>query len=61
MDREIPTLPAASDSGRSIVISERAEKPVVYPIDSNGNVKFKITLPAMSYQWYVLRPTEEKQ
>ena len=61
VDREIPTPLAASDSGRSIVISERDENPVVYPIDSNGNVKFKITLPAMSYQWYVLRPTEEKQ
>lgn len=61
VDREIPPLPAASDSGRSIVISERDEKPAVYPIDSNGYVKFKITLPAMSYQWYVLRPTEEEQ
>lgn len=57
-DREIPPLPPAEETAHSIVISERDEKPMVYPIDSNGNVKIQITLPAMSYQWYVLRPTE---
>ncbi|HIT52999.1 MAG TPA: hypothetical protein IAD07_03575 [Candidatus Fimivicinus intestinavium] len=57
-DREIPPLPQAEKTGYSIILSEQDENPAVYPIDSNGNISIQITLPALSYQWYVLRPTE---
>lgn len=59
-DKEIPALPEAVLTENKIVVSENDEKPVTYQIDSNGNVKMQITLPAMSYKWYVLRPAEEK-
>lgn len=55
IDKEILPLRDAHDTDRTIVISENDEKPEVYTIDSNGNVKIKITLPAMSYKWYILR------
>lgn len=60
-DREIPPLPEPHQTDKTIVISKRDQAPAVYPIDSNGNVKMKITLPPMSYQWYVLRAEKEEQ
>lgn len=59
-DREIPPLPDSKRTGNSIILSELDENPKKYPIDSNGNVKMTLTLPAMSYQWYVLRPPREQ-
>ena len=58
-DREIPPLPPAVPTGRQMILSEQDEKPEVFEIDSNGNVKMRVTLPAMSYRWYVLRPYED--
>lgn len=54
IDKEIPALAEAHDTDKKIVISENDENPVTYTIDSNGNVKMKITLPAMSYKWFVM-------
>ena len=54
-DKEIPELPKAYATENTLVISESDEKPETYTIDSNGNVKIKITLPAMTYKWYVIR------
>lgn len=57
-DKAIPPLPPAAPTGRQIVISEMDENPQLFEIDSNGNAAMRITLPAMSYRWYVLRPYE---
>ena len=54
-DKDIPELPKAHATKNTLVISESDEKPETYNIDSNGNVKIKITLPAMTYKWYVIR------
>lgn len=59
-DKEIPTLPAAELTENTMIISEQDKNPKVYTIDSNGNVKMNITLPPMSYQWYVLRPNQKE-
>lgn len=59
-DKAIPPLPEAKLTERKICISEEDGAPLNYGIDTNGNVKMKITLPAISYKWYVLRkPSEE--
>lgn len=58
-DREIPTLPTALPTACKIILSEKDEKPASYTIDTNGNVKIKITLAPMSYNWYVMRPEKE--
>ncbi|MGN0572925.1 MAG: hypothetical protein ACI4IX_03195 [Acutalibacteraceae bacterium] len=59
-DKAIPPLPEAKLTERKICISEEDGTPKNYRIDTNGNVKMKITLPPMSYKWYVLRkPSEE--
>lgn len=59
-DKAIPPLPPAVPTGRRIVLSEKDERPEPCEIDSNGNVKMRLTLPAMSYRWYVLRPADTK-
>lgn len=58
-DKPIPPLPEAKLTENEICISEEDNKPENYKIDTNGNVKMKITLPAMSYKWYVLRPAQK--
>lgn len=58
-DKAIPPLPAAKETENAICISAEDKAPKIYKIDSNGNVHMKITLPAMSYQWYTLRAAEE--
>lgn len=58
-DKEIVPLSDGKETENKIVISESDENPQVFSIDSNGNVKIKITLPPMSYKWYVLRPEKE--
>lgn len=60
-DKEIPPLLPAAPTGRQIVISEMDENPQMFEIDSNGNAAMRITLPAMSYRWYVLRPYENEE
>lgn len=55
IDKDIPALAEASLTDNQIIISENDENPISYNIDSNGNVIMKITLPAMSYKWYVLK------
>lgn len=60
-DKEIPPLKEASCTGKKIAISERDENTEVFDIDSNGNVEFRITLPPMSYKWYVMHPAEEEK
>ena len=60
-DKPIPPMPKGEPTEKTIVISENDENPVSYSIDSNANVHMQLTLPAMSYKWYVLRaPKEEK-
>lgn len=60
-DKPIPPMPKGEPTEKTIVISENDENPVSYSIDSNANVHMHLTLPAMSYKWYVLRaPKEEK-
>lgn len=54
IDKEIPPLPMGNPTENTIMIAENGENGQVYPIDSNGNVKLNVTLPAMSYKWYVL-------
>ncbi|MGN1443480.1 MAG: hypothetical protein ACI4XE_06490, partial [Acutalibacteraceae bacterium] len=58
-DKPIPPLPEATLTDSEICISKEDSEPVNYKIDSNGNVKMKITLPEMSYRWYVLRQAEK--
>lgn len=58
IDKEIPEMSEAYLTDRKIVISQEDKKPEVFSIDSNGNVEFKITLPPMSYKWYVIHPSE---
>lgn len=58
-DKPIPPLPEALQTDRKICVSAEDKDPHIYNIDSNGNVHMKITLPAMSYRWYVLRANEE--
>lgn len=60
-DKPIPPLVKGEPTQNTIVISECDEDPTAYTIDSNANVHMQVTLPAMSYKWYVLRaPKEEK-
>lgn len=59
IDKPIPPLPEAVDTGRTICISAEDKNTQIYKIDSNGNVHIKITLPAMSYRWYILRAPEK--
>lgn len=59
-DQEIPPLPAPEETENRITISEEDKSPKIFPIDTNGNVKMKLTLPPMSYRWYVLRPAGEE-
>lgn len=59
IDKPIPALPEAVDTGRTICISAEDKDPQIYKIDSNGNVHIKITLPALSYRWYILRAPEK--
>lgn len=58
-DKPIPPLPMPRDTDREICISAEDKTPVNYKIDTNGNVHFKLTLPAMSYRWYVLHAPEK--
>lgn len=58
IDKEIPEMSEAYLTDRKIVISQEDKKAEVFSIDSNGNVEFKITLPPMSYKWYVIHPSE---
>jgi hypothetical protein len=60
-DRDIPPLPEALPTGRRIIISENDENPAEYAIDSNGNVKLRVSIPKMSYKWFTLRPAEENE
>lgn len=58
-DKPIPPLPEAKLTDNEICVSLQDSAPENYRIDTNGNIKMKITLPAMSYQWYVLRVAEK--
>lgn len=58
-DKEIPTLPTPTKTDRKIILSEEDTAPKSYAIDSNGNIKMQITLPAMSYKWYIMHPPKE--
>lgn len=57
-DKPIPPLPTAEMTDREICISAEDCAPQNYRIDGNGNVHMKITLPPMSYRWYVMRAPE---
>ncbi|MGN0532429.1 MAG: hypothetical protein ACI4IN_06505 [Eubacterium sp.] len=59
VDKPIPPLPAAEPTQNQICISKEDNAPENYTIDTNGNVKMKITMPPMSYQWYILRAPEK--
>lgn len=57
-DKPIAPLSQAHLTERKIVISENDENPEIFTVDSNGNVKISVSIPKMSYKWYVLRPAE---
>lgn len=59
-DKPIPALKQAALTDSSILICENDKDPVSYRIDSNANVHMKLTLPAMSYKWFVLRAPKEE-
>lgn len=54
-DKPIPPLPSAEPTDCEICVSKEDKLPQNYYIDTNGNIKMKITLPPMSYAWYVLK------
>ena len=54
-DKPIPKLNSFEMTDKTIVISEEDNNSVVYNIDVNGNVKMNVTLPSMSYKWYILK------
>lgn len=60
-DKPIPPLPEAELTDKVICISEENKDPHNYRIDSNANVKMKITLPAMTYQWYTIKKAETEE
>lgn len=55
VDKPIPPLPEAELTACEICVSKEDKKPENYRIDTNGNIKMNITLPPMSYEWYVLK------
>ena len=59
-DKPIPALKQAALTDSSILICENDKNPVSYRVDSNANVHMKLTLPAMSYKWFVLRAPKEE-
>ena len=61
VDKPILPLPQAELTHCEICISKEDETPENYRIDTNGNVKMTITLPPMSYEWYVLKEAKEGQ
>lgn len=54
-DKPIPEILKPELTNNTLVLSEEDKNPVVCRIDTNGNIKASITLPAMSYKWYILR------
>lgn len=60
-DKEIPALPAPLPTENKIVFSLEDKDEKTYTIDTNGNVTMEITLPAMSYKWYIIKPEKEEK
>ncbi len=58
-DKSIPQLLNAELTNCKICISEEDKNPQVYKIDSNGNVHLKLTIPPLSYRWYVMHKVDE--
>ncbi len=58
-DKPIPELSNAEFTNREICISEEDKNPQVYKIDSNGNIHLKLTIPPLSYRWYVMHKVDE--
>ncbi|MGN0533104.1 MAG: hypothetical protein ACI4IK_01985 [Eubacterium sp.] len=58
-DKPIPPLPAGEPTKREICVSKEDSSPKNYTIDTNGNIKMELTLPPMSYEWYVLREVKK--
>lgn len=59
-DKLIPPLSKSVPTTKTIVLSEEDKDPVLYTIDSNANIHMRLTLPAMSYKWYVLRAPKKE-
>lgn len=59
-DKLIPSLSKSVPTAKTIVLSEEDKDPVSYTIDSNANIHMRLTLPAMSYKWYVLRAPKKE-
>ena len=59
-DKPIPPLAQGVPTQKTVVISENDRKPATYTIDSNANVHMQLTIPAMSYKWYVLHAPEKE-
>lgn len=59
-DKEIPALAEGTPTDKTVLLCENDENPVSYTIDSNANVHMRVTLPPMSYKWYVLRAPKEE-
>lgn len=60
-DKPIPPLSEAELTDCEICVSKEDKNPKNYRIDTNGNIKMKITLPPMSYEWYVLKEAGKGQ
>lgn len=59
-DKLIPPLSKSVPTAKTILLSEEDKEPVSYTIDSNANIHMRLTLPAMSYKWYVLRAPKKE-
>lgn len=59
-DKLIPPLSKSVPTAKTILLSEEDKDPVSYTIDSNANIHMRLTLPAMSYKWYVLRAPKKE-
>lgn len=53
-DRKFPT--AGSPTARKALVKREGMDSSFYYIDSKGNLRIPVTLPAMSYTWYTLHP-----
>lgn len=58
-DKAIIPFPIPEPTDKSIIISENDENPISFNIDSNGNAALEVTIPKMSYKWFVLHPKQE--
>lgn len=54
-DKPIAPLPQGEPTQHKLTVSLADEAPQIYTVDSNGNIRLTVELPAMSYKWYTIR------